>query len=446
MSAHPRVRAVVVNYNGGARAVQAIESLRALDWPREELEVVLVDNASTDGVAAAVRSTRDDVTVIEAGANLGFGGGCNLGMGDLAGIDLVALLNPDAVVKPDWLWRLARAHEADPALAGACPKILFDVPFIEIELASPTSTFGRGDRRPLGVLVSGARVAGEDVSRRVQFVSGFWGPEPGDGQPGPRQWSAGAAVLRVPALDDGPRGRCALLLSAVGRREVRLRCGDEQTVLHVDDHPRWHPVALGGKPVEVVNSVGITILDDGYAADRGWLQPDHGQWDEPVEVDAWSGAAVVLSAEHLRQVGQFDDSFFLYYEDVELSLRARRAGWHHVTVPQAVARHVHSATVVAGSPLHQYYSERNRLLVSASYSPARTVMAMAARFLLVTASYARRDGVARVLRGARPSWQVVRLRLGALAGFARALPQTLARRARQPKPKGVANGSEGSAE
>lgn len=443
--AHPRVRAVVVNYNGGARAVQAVESLRALEWPSERLDVVLVDNASTDGVASALRSTRADVRVIEAGANLGFGGGCNLGMGDLAGIDLVALLNPDAVVEPDWLWRLAQAHDADPRLAGACPKILFDVPFVEIELHSPTSTFGRGDHRPLGVLVSGARVAGEDVSHRVQFVHGFWGPEPGAEQTGPRQWSAGNALLRVPALDDGSSAGCSLLLSAIGQREIRLRCGDAQTVLHVDRHPRWHPLAVGGKPVEVINSVGVTVLDDGYAADRGWLQQDHGRWDESVEVDAWSGAAVLLRAEHLRQVGRFDETLFLYYEDVELSLRARRAGWHHVAVPQAVARHVHSATVVAGSRLHQYFSERNRLLVLASYAPARSVMAMAARFLLVTASYARRDGLAPLLRGARPRWHVVRLRLAALAGFARALPPTLRRRA-QGERKDVANRSEGSAE
>lgn len=422
--ARPHVRAVVVNYNGGPRTIRAIESLRALEWPHDALEVVLVDNASTDGVADLVRSTRDDVRVIEAGSNLGFGGGCNLGMGDLAGVDLVALVNPDARVQPDWLWRLAERHQADPRLAAACPKILFDAPFLEIELACPTSSFGRGDHRPLGTLVAGARLAGEDVSRRVQFAHGFWGPEPGAPQAGPRQWSAGEALLRVPALA-GAGAECRLLLSAVSRREVRLRSGGEQTVLAVDTHPRWHPVTLGGEPVEVINSVGMTVGRDGYAGDRGWLERDRGQWDEPVEVDAWSGAAVLLRAEHLRQVGRFDERLFLYYEDVELSLRARRAGWHHAPVPQAVARHVHSATVVAGSPLHQHFSERNRLVVLASHAPARSVLATIVRFLLVTASYARRDAIAPLLRGARPSWQVVRLRLGALAGFARALPWVL---------------------
>jgi GT2 family glycosyltransferase len=417
--------------------MQAIESLRALEWPPEELDVVLVDNASTDGIAALVRSMRDDVRVIDAGVNLGFGGGCNLGIGDLDGVDLVALLNPDAVVETDWLWRLANAHEADPGLAGACPKILFDLPFVEIEMASPTSTFGRGDGRALGVLVSGARVSGEDVSPRVQFVHGFWGPEPNARPSGSSQWSRGAALLRVPAVE--PDERCELLLSAVGPLDIRLRSGDEQTVLHVDVHPHWYAVALGGKPVEVINSVGVAVSNDGYAADRGWLQQDQGQWDESVEVQAWSGAAVLLSAEHLRQVGQFEDRLFLYYEDVELSLRARRAGWHHVCVPQAVARHVHSATVVTGSPLHQYFSERNRLIVLASSAPTGPVLAMIARFLLVTASYARRDGVAPLLRGARPNWQVARLRLTALAGFARALPWALRRRAAQPRPEFVAH-------
>jgi GT2 family glycosyltransferase len=437
---------VVVNYNGGARTLQAIESLRGLDWPPAQLDIVLVDNASSDGVAARVQNTRDDVRVIEAGVNLGFGGGCNLGMGDLVGVELVALLNPDAEVEPDWLWRLARAHEADPALAGACPKVLFDVPFREMELSCPTSTFGRGDRRALGVLVSGARVAGEEVGHRLQFVQGFWGPEPDDRPGASSQWSAGTALLRVP-VGAGPAAGCELLLSsATGHKEIRLRSGDEQTVLHVDLQPRWHPVALGGKPVEVINSLGITVGHDGYAADRGWLQQDQGQWDEPVEVQAWSGAAVLLRAEHLRQVGGFDDTLFLYYEDVELSLRARRAGWRHVAVPQAVARHVHSATVVTGSPLHQYFSERNRLIVLASSAPPAAVLAVLTRFVVVTASYARRDVIAPLLRGARPRWQVTRLRLAALAGFARALPRVRRRRAGRPRPEIVARRAQGGAE
>jgi len=388
---------------------------------------VLVDNASTDGIASLVRSTMDDVRVIEAGANLGFGGGCNLGIGDLVGVDLIALVNPDAVVEPDWLWRLAERHQGDPWLAAACPKVLFDVPFVEIELRCPTSSFGRGDHRALGTLVSGARMAGKDVSHRVQFVDGFWGPEPSARQGG--QWSEGRALLRVPA-PAGPGQHCELLVSTPCRREVRLRCGQEQTVLALDDHPRWHPVALAGEPVEVINSVGISVGDDGYAADRGWLERDQGQWDEGAEeVDAWSGAAVLLRAEHLRQVGRFEDRMFLYYEDVELSLRARRAGWHHATVPSAVARHLHSATVHTGSPLHQRCSERNRLVVLSTHAPLRSVFASVVRYLLVTASYARRDAIAPLLRGARPCWRVPRLRLAALAGFAGALPWALGSRA-----------------
>ncbi len=433
MSDQPYVRAVVVNHNGGGATMRALESLRALDWPAEALDVVLVDNASTDGVASAVRGTTGNVRVLEAGTNLGFGGGCNLGMGDLAGVDFVALLNPDAVVEPDWLWRLAAAHAADPALAAACPKILFDVPFVEIEIKSPTSRFGRGDRRQLGVLMSGARMAGENVSRRLQFVRGFWGPEPCSRQGAASQWSKDSALIRVPT--GGHRSAaCELLLSAPASRTVQVLAGDDRSVLQVGPQPRWHAVGLGGTPVEVINSVGISVLEDGYAADRGWLEQDQGQWDEPRPVEAWSGASVLLRAEHLRQVGRFEERLFLYYEDVDLSLRAARAGWRHVTVPQAVARHVHSATVVAGSPLHQHFSERNRLIVLATHAPSRSVMAAVVRFLLVTASYGRRDLLAPLRRGVRPCGRVARLRLGALAGFVRALPWTIMRRRRQGTP------------
>lgn len=436
----PVVRAVVVNYNGGLRSVCALDSLRALQWPADHLDVVLVDNASTDGVASLVRRSRPDVRVIQAGANLGFGAACNLGIGDLSGVDFVALLNPDATVEPDWLWRLAEAHQADPRLASACPKVLFDVPFLEIEVDSPTSTFGLGDQRSVGVLVSGARVESRDVSRRVQFVRGFWGPEPDGPGGGPAQWSGAAALLRLPVEEKGVR-HAELLLSAVDRRQIRLASGEHETLLEVGAHPRWHTLALGGDAVDVINSVGVTLLEDGYAADRGWLERDSGQWNEPAEVPAWSGAAVLLSAEHLRQLGTFEERLFLYYEDIELSLRAARAGWRHKTVPSAVTRHFHSAIVIEGSAVHQYFSERNRLIVLTRYAAASAVVALAGRFLLITASYARRDGIARLLRGAPPCWYVPRMRLSALLGFVRALPWILEQR----RSDGLSRGSRSSA-
>ena len=59
-------------------SLRCLDSLRRVSWPADRLDVVLVDNASADGVVALVRDGYPEVTVLEAGDNLGFAGGCNL--------------------------------------------------------------------------------------------------------------------------------------------------------------------------------------------------------------------------------------------------------------------------------------------------------------------------------------------------------------------------------
>jgi GT2 family glycosyltransferase len=68
---------------------------------RESDELFVVDNHSSDGTVAAIHEAAPEATVIEAGANLGFGAGCNRGATAASG-DLLVFLNPDAVVQPGW--------------------------------------------------------------------------------------------------------------------------------------------------------------------------------------------------------------------------------------------------------------------------------------------------------------------------------------------------------
>ncbi len=170
------------------------------------------------------------------------------------------------------------------------------------------------------------------------------------------------------------------------------------------------PVA--GEPVDIVNNVGSQVFDDGFGADRGYLEPDTGQYDEPADVFAWCGGSVLLRPAYLADVGLFDERFFLYYEDTDLSWRGLSRGWRYRYVPEAVVRHMHAASTGEGSPTFQHYAERNRLVMLAKNAPA--AMALRTRpggYALVTASYARRD----VVRpGARPA--PAQRRAGAPAG------------------------------
>ncbi|MEN3316089.1 MAG: hypothetical protein V7605_2323, partial [Acidimicrobiaceae bacterium] len=234
--------------------------------------------------------------------------------------------------------------------------------------------------------------------------------------------------LRVPARPDGTLPCARLLLSAPEPRAVEVMSGERQTTLTVGPEAAWFDVELGGQPVDVINNVGSVLLDGGYGADRGYLGRDDGQYCEVEEVFAWCGAAVVLSRRYLDAVGHFDESYFLYYEDFDLSWRGRAQGWRYLYVPGAPVRHVHSASAVEGSRLHHHFTERNRLLTLTRNAPAPMALAAAGHHLLVTASYARRDVLQPLVRRQAPSWETVRRRSVAFASFTAALPRAMVRR------------------
>jgi N-acetylglucosaminyl-diphospho-decaprenol L-rhamnosyltransferase len=112
------VSAVVVSYNSAGYLADCLRSLRSEGVG----EVVVVDNASSDGSADVVRTSDAAVRVIEAGANLGFGSGANRGAAATNG-DYLLILNPDTVVEPGTVKALAEALDRDPGLAVVGPRM-----------------------------------------------------------------------------------------------------------------------------------------------------------------------------------------------------------------------------------------------------------------------------------------------------------------------------------
>jgi GT2 family glycosyltransferase len=420
----PRVRIVVVDFNGGAMTLRCLRHLSETEWPSDRLEVVLIDNGSSQQVVDDDGSTLPTVRTVRLPHNRGFASGVNAGLQDLGDVEYVALVNNDAFVEPGWLAALVGALERDPDRGAATAKVLFASPFIRVNLAVDAA-----DGRPASsVTLSGLRIDGKDVLARTRVRYGRAGRGQVADEAGALMSLEPRAELVIPTNEDLPHPTSAeLRLSTASPASLVVDAGSVEQV-RVDRAPTWVTIAIDRPPVSLVNNVGTVRSTDGYGADRGFLEPDDGRFDQPCEVFAWSGCVVLLRRDFLEDVGHFDDRYFAYYEDLELAIRGKTRGWRYVYEPGAVARHLHSATGREGSSAFIFYNERNRLLTLARHDPSARVLAVLVGYVTATLSYGRSElGVWRRHRR-RPAVSVFAARLRALGSFARLLPGTLRRR------------------
>jgi hypothetical protein len=116
-----RLSIVIVTYNSIDHIDACLVALTRHP-PHRGYEIVVVDNASPDGTAAAVRRRWPSIRVIDAGTNLGFARASNVGIRATSG-DGILLLNPDTEVRAGAIDALVAAL-ADPTVAVAGPRLL----------------------------------------------------------------------------------------------------------------------------------------------------------------------------------------------------------------------------------------------------------------------------------------------------------------------------------
>lgn len=119
-----KISIIIPNYNGQKYLGDCIDSLHRLNFPRDNYEIIVVDNASSDNSCEFIFSTYPDVVLIRAGKNLGFASGCNLGIKHSSG-EYIVLLNNDTAVDPDWLNELVAVADRDEDAAIVGSKLLF---------------------------------------------------------------------------------------------------------------------------------------------------------------------------------------------------------------------------------------------------------------------------------------------------------------------------------
>jgi N-acetylglucosaminyl-diphospho-decaprenol L-rhamnosyltransferase len=115
-----RVAAVVVNYNARDYLIDCVASLRAAGVT----DIVVADNASSDGSVEELRAAHPDTVIVETGGNFGYGGGVNRGVvATQPTADVLLICNADLVIEPSAVKALVAALDAEPQLGIVGPRI-----------------------------------------------------------------------------------------------------------------------------------------------------------------------------------------------------------------------------------------------------------------------------------------------------------------------------------
>ena len=237
----PLVGVVIPAWNATDYTLACLDSLKALDYPA--VEIVVVDNGSTDGACERVRAAHPDVTLIRNETNRGFAFACNQGLAEAfgRGCEYAFLLNNDTIVAPDLLTQLLLVAETRPNAAMFGPRICY--------AAQPDKPWFTGMRFP--------------------------------------------------------------------------------------------------RPIYIVRT-----------------QPEHQvQSVRPEPVDFISGCGMLIARRLYKRIGGLNEAYFMYYEDLDYCLTARKAGFDIVYVPSA--RMWHAVSVSSGgkdSPLKQYFQIKSAVL------------------------------------------------------------------------------------
>lgn len=137
---------------------------------------------------------------------------------------------------------------------------------------------------------------------------------------------------------------------------------------------RYHQNQLG----KVLWSVGGSIdWNNIYGFNKGIDEVDIGQYNQvDTDIDFISGCCALFDLTKLKKIGLFDDNYFMYLEDADLSTRAKNIGFHIAYVPTSIIWHYNAGSSTAGGNLQQYFLSRNRLLFASKFASNKIKFAM----------------------------------------------------------------------
>ena len=162
------VSVVLVNFRGVDDTLEAIAHLKEVDWPVDQLQIIVVENGSGDDSLARLRAGATGIEIVVSAENRGFAGGCNFGVAASSG-EFVAFLNSDARPDPQWI-RAAVDAFAESEEIGAVASRVLDWEGATVDYVDAALTwFGMGYKPDVGLAV---RAGAADEARNVLFGTG----------------------------------------------------------------------------------------------------------------------------------------------------------------------------------------------------------------------------------------------------------------------------------
>lgn len=138
---------------------------------------------------------------------------------------------------------------------------------------------------------------------------------------------------------------------------------------------------------KTIDSTGDWLSIWGLPYPRGRGELNSKKYDNQTNIMGASGGATIFKAELLRQVGMYDEDFFAYYEDVDLSLRTRLAGWQIRFEPRAFVLHQISASGSRVKGFTSWQTMKNLPWILVKDIPQSLLWRMFPRFLLAYAMF-----------------------------------------------------------
>ncbi len=316
------VSVAIVTWNSVQLLDECFAALAAQDY--RDLEVIIVDNASTDGTCAVLRTIESSWRIIYNQKNVGFAAGQNQAIRSSRG-EWVLCLNPDVVMSPDFITQLVAAGEAHSDAGSLCGKLLRWNAVGRVEQAFRPASGVNFDNS------SGAEVC--DLSPRTGLFT---------------------------------RADAGLKARSTNPSSDPVRKPDESSPPSL----LYHTIAADPRRTNIIDSTGIYFTRNMRHLDRGAEEIDRGQYDRVQYVFGATGAAALFRRGFIDAVSVegefFDEDFFAFREDADLAWRAQLMGWKCLYVPSAVAWHVRRVTPERRENLPlaiNWHSVKNRFLM-----------------------------------------------------------------------------------